>query len=336
MKRGLFLIFCCCMVMVFCLGSAVAAPKKIEISLSCAMPDTHPVVVEFNKLIKEMEERSGGTMTGVVYPSAQMGGDVQVHHSILDHAVGMIWSTTASQVTFVPDLAIFDIPFLFANRQEAEKVFTDKEFMDIIGQKYEKAGFKLFGFDVTGFRWLSANRPVRKMEDLKGLKIRTMENPYHVAFWRALGVSPTPLANSERYTALQQGTVDGQENILENAYLTRLYEVQSDFMNTRHLVFLGVWVMDLQLWKEMSKEQQDLFTELLEKYRAQSTKDLNAREETIIKELREKYKKTIWEDLEPGEYERWRDTARPAAETLVRKAVGNELVDLLYKVRDKK
>jgi tripartite ATP-independent transporter DctP family solute receptor len=314
-----------------------AADEKIVISMGTGMPENHPTSVAFLDMIKELEKLTNGTMSGVLYPSTQLGGDIEMLNAQLDHALGMQWSTTANQVSFVPELAIFDIPFMFASREETEKVISNKEFFDLLSKCYEKAGFKLLGLDAPGYRWLSANRPVHRLEDLKGFKLRTMENPYHVAFWKALGASPTPLANSERYTALQKGTVDGQENIIENTITTRMQEVQSYFINTKHIGYIGAWPMDLQLWKKMTKEQQDLFIGLMNKYRARATAEQVSKESQSIRDLTEKYKRNVIPELDPGEYERWANIAKPVVEKMIRAKLGeeraNSLIDAMNKAK---
>ena len=334
MKRTMFARICSLLALgLFLFPLSADAAKKLEISMGTGMPESHATSRAFLNMVKELEEKSGGTMTGVLYPSNQLGGDLQMSQSLLDHALAIQYSTTANQVSFVPELAAFDIPFQFATREDADRMFADPELMGVIGKYFEKAGFKLLGLDCPGFRWLSANRPIHKLEDLKGVKVRTMENPYHVAFWKALGAAPTPLANSERYTALQQGTVDGQENVMENAFTTRMYEVQSDFINTRHIAYIGTWIMDLEFWNKMTKEQQELFTTLMDKHRALATKEQVDKESVSIQELREKYKRNVITELDSGEYERWAKIARPAAEKLVRDKVGGELIDALAKAR---
>jgi TRAP-type C4-dicarboxylate transport system, periplasmic component len=334
MKRGLTFGACFLLALgLFILPVTANAAKKLEFSLGTGMPDIHATSVAFMDLAKELEEKSGGTMTGVLYPSNQLGGDLQMTHSLLDHALVMQYVTTANLVSFIPELAAFDIPFQFAKREDADRIFSDPEFMAVLGKYFERAGFKLLYLDCPGFRWLTANRPIRNLEDLQGVKVRTMENPYHVAFWRALGASPTPLANSERYTALQQGTVDGQENVMENAFITRMYEVQSDFINTQHIAYIGSWIMDLAFWNKLTKEQQDLFMDLLRKYCDRATKEQVEKEGRTIKELQEKYKKNVILELDPGEYERWAKIARPVAEEMVRAKIGDEMVDALTKAR---
>jgi tripartite ATP-independent transporter DctP family solute receptor len=340
MKRAFCFISSSVFLLVMCIYIALVSPaqaadEKLVISMGTGMPENHPTSVAFLDMVKELETLSGGTMTGVLYPSTQLGGDIEMLNAQLDHALGMQWSTTANQVSFVPELAIFDIPFMFANREETEKVISNRVFFDLLSKCYEKAGFKLLGLDAPGYRWLSANRPVHKLEDLKGFKLRTMENPYHVAFWKALGASPTPLANSERYTALQQGTVDGQENVMENTITTRMQEVQSYFINTKHIGYIGAWPMDLQLWNKMTKEQQDIFMSLMNKYRARATDEQVAKESQSIRDLTEKYKRNVILELDPGEYERWASIARPVVEKMIRTKLGDVQADAFIDAMNK-
>jgi tripartite ATP-independent transporter DctP family solute receptor len=310
-------------------GPASAQTPKFDLSFANGFPLNHAVNLAYADFIKELEQRSNGEMTGTIFPSNQLGSDFAHISAIEDHSLAMMWAGTPPMASIVPELGVFDIPFAFTSVEQANKALSDPKFNELLNVKFEQKGFKLFGIDAYGFRWLSANKPVAKMEDLKGLKLRVTESPYHVAFWKALGVSPTPLSNSERYTALQQGTVDGQENLIENAFNTRMYEVQKYFVNTKHIVFCGVWAMDKQLWDEMSPEQQALVTELLTKYRAKSVELAVARENDLLSELENKYQRIVTRELPAEEYERWAKTARPETEQMVRDKVGNEIVDAL-------
>jgi TRAP-type C4-dicarboxylate transport system substrate-binding protein len=189
------------------------------------------------------------------------------------------------------------------------------------------------GLMPTGDRWLSSHRkPITRLEELKGFKLRISENPQHRALWTALGASPTPLANSERYTALQQGTVDGQENVMENAFNTKMYEVQDCFMNTRHILYISTWIGDPQFYESLSPEHQKIFLELLEEMRNDFFEMSIAREGQLLKELETKYNKTIVREMPAGEYERWGALARPVVEKIIRGKIGDALVDRLYVV----
>lgn len=308
---------------------------QIVISFANGMPETHAINVAFTNFIKEIEEKSNGQMTGVIYPNNQLGGDVTAVQGVQDGSIAMAWTATANEVNFVPELAVFDIPFVFNNREQAESTVENEDFMSAMQTKFQAAGLHLVGFDPTGYRWLSANREVRKLEDLNGLKIRTMENPYHVAFWKALGVTPTALANSERYTALQQGTVDGQENAVENAFNTKMYEVQDYFINSKHIYFVAGWVMNDGLYKGLSDENKAIFDEAIDKCLKEAHQLTVERESELLNELETTYGKTVISELDSGEYERWSEIAEPIAEKMVRKDIGDDIVDLYYKAAGK-
>lgn len=213
---------------------------------------------------------------------------------------------------------------------------NNPELMNPIEEGYKKAGLMNLGFDPQGYRWLSSQKkPITKLEELKGFKLRISENPQHRAFWSALGATPTPMANSERYTALQQGTVDGQENVMENAFNTKMYEVQDYFMNTKHIVYITTWLGDPKFYESLKPEHQKLFLELIAQMRQDFLDMSIAREEDLLKELETKYKKTIVRQMPNGEYERWGAIARPVVEKMIREKIGDEIVDKLYMVTGK-
>jgi tripartite ATP-independent transporter DctP family solute receptor len=124
-------------------------------------------------------------------------------------------------------------------------------------ENYELKGL---GFFENGFRNLTnSKRPVRTPADVQGLKLRTMENPLHMASWRALGANPTPMAFGELFTALQQKTVDGQENPMELIFQNKFFEVQPYLTKTQHIYTPYVILMNLELWNELTPAQQELF-----------------------------------------------------------------------------
>jgi tripartite ATP-independent transporter DctP family solute receptor len=325
---GKFLVFL--MIMASFISYGATKKPSVTITLATGMAENHAANIAFKKFIKTIEEKSGGKMTGILYPNNQLGGDVVAMQGVQDGSIAMAWTTTANQVTLVPELAIFDIPFLYDDLNHAVNVFENKEFLDKIQEKFHAVGLHSVGLTPTGFRWLSANKEIRKLEDLKGLKIRTMENVYHITAWKALGVTPTPLANSERYAALQQGTVDGQENVMENAYSTKMYEVQNVFINTQHICFVSSWTINKDFYDSLSPEHKKIFDEAMAACVKEAQEASITNEGELLKSLEGMGKKVI-RALNDGEYDRWKKIAQPAAEGLVRKNVGDEMVDALHK-----
>ena len=160
-----------------------------------------------------------------------------------------------------------NLPFAFATIDEIDKTFKDPEFVKALGAEYEKAGFHLLGISNLGFRITTANKAIMTPEDLKGLTIRTMENKNHIEMWRKLGANPTPLAFNELYTALQQGTVDGQENPMELIYTQKYFEQQTDISKTNHIPHCLCWVMNLAQYDSLTDEQKKQIAALDELYR---------------------------------------------------------------------
>src|SRR5690606_33452452 len=124
------------------------------------------------------------------------------------------------------DFMVFDLPFLFSSKEEAFAAF-DGEVGDILNSKLEEIGIVNLGYGENGYRHVTNNKkPIRLPEDLKGVKIRTMENPIHMAAFQAFGANPTPISFNELFTALQQGTVDAQENPVAIIFTSKFSEVQ--------------------------------------------------------------------------------------------------------------
>ena len=210
---------------------------------------------EFARLVGEI---SGGAMTVEVFPNSQLGGDAEIFTNVGVGEIDFIVGTTAPQVPTIPNLAIFDLPVAFPTPELARRVLDDPQYMDLIRAEYAAAGYKLFGMADQGFRVMSSNRAIRSMSDFSGVRIRTMENPYHLAFWNALGASPAPMAFAEVFIALQQGTIDAQENPHEVIVANAFYEVQDYIIHTNHLLHTITLVMNGPRFEALSPEQQQV------------------------------------------------------------------------------
>lgn len=183
-----------------------------------------------------LEQQSGGRIRAHYYPDAQVGGDVELLESIQNGNITFVTQNSAPEVNFVPQAALFDIPMAFPNEQVARQVLAaGTPVFNALQKAYAAKNIALLGISDQSFRQLTTNKPVSSLEDLKGLKIRTMENRYHLAFWRAVGSNPTPMTWSEVYIGLQQGVIDGQENPLESIVAARIYEQQKYTSITNHI-----------------------------------------------------------------------------------------------------
>ena len=161
-----------------------------------------------------------------VYPNSTLGGDRELLESCASGDIPFVVQNTAPQVAFMPEISIFDLPCAFDDIQSARAAVDDPYFYSMIEDVYIKSGYRVLGFADQGFRVMSTNREIDNMIDFKGLKIRTMENPNHIRFWKALSANPTPMSFNEVYVGLQQGTIDAQENPYEVIASGRLHEQQ--------------------------------------------------------------------------------------------------------------
>lgn len=284
--------------------------------------------VQATNMIKDLiEKKSNGKIKVEIYLDSQLGGDREILESCQAGNIAMVSQTTAPQVNFIPKLAVFDMPLLFDNLDVAYKVLSGP-FKSKISEDYEKAGFKLLMMVPISFREMTANKPIAKFEDFKGIKIRTMENQYHMAFWRALGANPTPLNFNELYIALQQGTVDAQENPYEVILSSKFYEVQKYIINTNHIAFIHTIVMNKKLYDSMPHEYQKIIDESMNevsKFLFRQSKDAS---EKMLSELKDKGMKVI--DLSPEVRQKIKEAADSVYD-MVRKAVGDDIVDELLK-----
>jgi TRAP-type transport system periplasmic protein len=169
------------------------------------------------------------------FPNSQLGGEREVIEGLQLGTIDMAIVSTGATLNFVPQTGVFDIPFLFRDLAHARKVLDGKIGQDMLAQ-FPKRGLVALAWGEQGFRHLTNNvRPVKTPADIKGLKIRTTENPIHIAAFRQLGVLATPMAWPEVATALQQGTIDGQENPLSVLVSVKIWQLQKYLSLTAHV-----------------------------------------------------------------------------------------------------
>lgn len=241
-------------IMLFAAAAATAAPKEFAIANDSTDDTVTGLMTQ--KLKEVLEAKSKGAFKVATFPNSQLGSDREITQSCQNGELAFVVQNTAPQINFVPKAAVFDLPNLFPNKKVA-RAALDK-FQRDIEPEYAKAGIVMLGFGDQGFRVLSSNKAINKIEDFKGLKLRTMENKYHVQYWQSLGANPTPLPFSELYLALQQGTVTGQENPYEVIVATKLYEVQKYVIDTNHLFHTITIIMSKNIYDQLTPEEQKL------------------------------------------------------------------------------
>lgn len=241
--------------------------------------DAHPQYKGLLKFKEIVEEKTNKAIVVETYHSGQLGDDRTMTEALQLGSQEVTIPSTAPLANFVPEYSVFDFPFLFPSEEVADKVldgevgqkFLDKlESQNLMGLAYWENGFR----DVT-----NSKQAIATAADFKGLKLRTMENDLHLEAFRALGANPTPMAFTELFTAMQQKTVDGQENPIATIYLQKYYEVQSHVSNTNHIYSPFVFLMSKSFYDGLTEEQQNIVKEAaLEagKYERELNREANA------------------------------------------------------------
>ena len=227
---------------------------------TCSTEDTitHIFATQF---AKEVEKLSDGKMKINVYPQSTLGGDRELMESCKDGDIPFVVQSPAPQVSFMPQLCVFDTPCVFENIDDARKAIDNADFQKEIQKIYKGAGYDLLGIADQCFRVMTSAKPFTGIESFKGQKIRTMENSYHLAFWKAIGANPTPMTFSEVYIGLQQHTIDAQENPYEVIVSNRLYEQQDYVVETNHLPHLISLIVNDDFFQNLTPEEQEIMTQ---------------------------------------------------------------------------
>jgi tripartite ATP-independent transporter DctP family solute receptor len=229
--------------LVICLlGWSAGASAQVQINIA-AVTNPDFVHTKASFWFKECVEKAApGKLSVAVHHSASLGSETQVLQQIQLGTTQMSVCTTGPIEAFVPEIKALEMPFVFPSYEAADKVL-DGPIGQELARKFEKAGFVALAFLDNGFRNVTNSKnPVKTPEDLKALKIRTMEAPTHLAIWRAIGANPTPMA-WPIFTQLQQGVIDGQENPIAVIYAAKLPEAGQKYLTlTRHVYSALVFV----------------------------------------------------------------------------------------------
>lgn len=247
------------------------------IPLATASPEDTVTQIFAEAFAEETARLSEGRIKIQVYPNSTLGGDRDLLESCADGDIPFIVQNTAPQVAFLPQLAIFDLPCAFDTIADCRTAIDQPAFAAQINEIYTQGGYHLLGMADQGFRVMSTNRAVESIADFKGQKIRTMENPYHLAFWKSLRANPTPMNFSEVYIGLQQHTIDAQENPYEVILSNRLYEQQDFIVETNHLPHLISLITNEGFFQSFSEKDQAILTEAAQLATAYAREQADAR-----------------------------------------------------------
>lgn len=265
------------------LAAAVAAAAAMTIALPAQAQSTMRISISIaqnshqgigiDTFAKEVERRTNGRIKVQPFYSGSLGGERESIEAVQLGTQELTLTSTGPVPNFVPAARILDIPFLFRDKAHARAVLDGPIGQEML-KEFESKGFKALAWAENGVRHMTnSKRPVSAPDDLKGLKMRTMENPVHVAAYKGFGIVTTPMAFPEVFTALQQGTVDGQENPLSVIMAAKFDQVQKHLSLTGHVYSPAIFLMNKGSFDKLSAADKQIFMDAA----AEATKANRAR-----------------------------------------------------------
>ncbi len=240
-----------------------------------------------NKFVEEIERLSEDRIQIKAYHNGSVGGDRELVESCMNGDIPFVVQNTATQANFISELAIFDLPMVYTKIEDLRNILDDESFMDLINEVYSSHGIRLLAMADQNFRVMTSNESIASISDFEGIKIRTMENKYHLAFWKALSANPTPMAFSEVYIGLQQGTIDAQENPYEVIVSGKIYEQQDYVIKTNHLPHLLSMIVNEDFYNRLSEDDQKIILQAANNARDYARKQCDERVSERLKMIKE-------------------------------------------------
>ena len=225
--------------------------------------EDYPMHIAMQEMSDYIYENTDGRYRIDLYANSTLGGESDLIEGVNIGTVDMCFTASTPLANTVPAISYLDLPFLIQDYDHADAVFFDtgSEIRTSIMSDIDAAGFKTLTLMENGFRQLFTNKDVQTVDDLKGMKIRVMENALHLELWEALGASPTTMSASEALTGLQQGTIDAMEVFNTAAVANGYAEMVSHYVETNHIYTCGVLLMSSKVWNSLSAEDQAVFEE---------------------------------------------------------------------------
>jgi len=283
-----------------------------------------------------VDETTEGLITITVYPNAQLGSDTEILNSTLAGDIDMDLMSGALAQTIIPESCMFNIPFLNSGYdvQAINDTMINGEFRERFNTYYENAGLKLMVLSLGQSFQVNTKTPVTTLKDIKGKKIRTVPAESYMAIYQAWGANPTPLAYSELYSALQQGLVDGHDQMLFNILSVKFYEQAKYVLMTNHNYGSFTVVMNLDKFNSLPNEYQAFLKNVcdyMSDYLTTAFKEGSDSDRKALEELGVEFY-----DLKAEELEVWKEAGAAGIASVEAMVKNNEIIDLYKKCVEKR
>jgi TRAP-type transport system periplasmic protein len=308
--------------------SAGAAGAQTILKIGYTPPKDSHYWVGATTFCDEVEKGTQGRYKCQQFPASALGGEREQIEAVQLGTQDLVNTSTGPLGNFVPETKIVDIPFLFRDYDHARKVMDGPIGQDIL-QKMQAKGLIGLAWTENGFRHMTNNkRPIVHASDAAGLKVRTMENKVHMDGYKTFGLLPTPMAFPELFGALQQGTVDGQENPIPVILASKFSQVQKHLSLTGHVYSPAVLILSPKIWNKLSDADKKVFVAAAQKGSTAQRKKVNDDEAVGIAQL----KKDGMQVVEAVDGESFRKAVAPAY-TAFAKEFGAERIAAIQAVK---
>lgn len=234
-----------------------AIAQEITLKAGHSAGPTEPYHIGLVDFSERLKEYTGGKVAVEIFPANQMGTERESVEGLQLNLIDLAVPANAVFTNFVPELVALDMPFLFDDQAHLERALND-ELINVINKVANERGFRVLGLYTAGVRHImTRDRAIESVADMKGLRIRTMENPAHVAAFNAMGASPTPLAYAELYSAIEAGVVDGAEAANTNYEAQKFFEIAPNWAMVSWTVLISPLVMSEAKFQSLTPEIQD-------------------------------------------------------------------------------
>jgi len=267
----------------FALTAQPAFAKKVSLKIACTPAKSHPIGKGLFLFKKNVEEMSKGEMTVKVFPNAALGGAADVIQAVQAGSIEMGSDNAGSFIPFCPEFDIWSLPFLWKGPEQIHE-FVDGPFGDALTVALEKRlGITSFGYSTSASRQIEAKVPIHNVEDMKGLKIRVMNDPGLIEAFKYMGAIPTPISFGEVYSAVQSGVVDGLETSFVAWISNKLYEVAKYGIRVNYSDTGRVYYANLKWFNSLEPDQQKIIRDAM-KTTIQFVRDEYARQEADVEQ----------------------------------------------------
>jgi tripartite ATP-independent transporter DctP family solute receptor len=305
-------------------GAAQAQFADRTIRVSNGVNQDHPVGNGVAKMTACLATKSGGKMKLQAFWGGALGGDLQATQALRSGTQEMVITSTSPLIGILPDLGVFDLPFLFGNEKEADAIL-DGDFGKYISDKMPGVGLVSLSYWENGFRNLTnSKKAVEKPEDFAGLKVRVMQNNIFLDTFKTVGANAIPMAFQEVFAALETKAIDGQENPFVTIDTSKFYEVQRFLSVTRHAYTPFMVLYSKSLFDQLSADEKKALTDCAAEGQAEQRKVSRAQGETALANLAKQGMRINL--IAPEQQARMRDAVKPVYER-AKPVVGAETVD---------